>query len=367
MSRPGSPRVVLWFRRDLRLHDNPLFAHEAARGAGELRACCVLDPAELGRPCPFTAQARVGPHRRRFLQEALSELAAGLRGLADGGLAVLRGPSDAELARFAPGGCVVLAADEGACPEEAAEQRRVGAALAAAGSRLELVPGNSLFRHGELSGGVPDDFGAWHSGAGAALQSLLARCAPAPSPPQRRPPPPEEPAAAAGDAVAPDEAAAPPPPARDAAARGGEAPARRRMEAWLAGGGQAYKRTFRHLHGDYSSRLGAALAFGCLSVRELALAASRALPPGQHRDHFLYELCWREFFRLQAAKHGPRLFAQGGPLRVRRGWLRDAEIEERWRQGRTGFPLVDAAMRELRETGYCGNLARQYVAAKASR
>lgn len=150
--------------------------------------------------------------------------------------------------------------------------------------------------------------------------------------------------------------------------RGGESAALARMREWLAAGGlRGYKGSFRRLLGDYSSRLSAHLALGCLSPRRLCSAALAAVPGGPHVEHFVYELGWRDFFRHAAGRWGPALFKREGPIgsaRVRaRSWRRDADVEERWKHGTTGVPLVDAAMREMLATGYLGNLARQMAAA----
>merc|ERR1719331_465237 len=138
------------------------------------------------------------------------------------------------------------------------------------------------------------------------------------------------------------------------------------MRHWLQFGGlRSYKTTFRFLAGDYSSRLSAHLALGCISPCRVGIEALQAVPTGSHVEHFLYELCWRDFFRHVARRWGASLFHLHGPLSTKgsTAWRRDSKVEDRWRHGLTGVPLVDAAMRELLATGYIGNLARQIVAA----
>jgi hypothetical protein len=58
--------------------------------------------------------------------------------------------------------------------------------------------------------------------------------------------------------------------------------------------------------------------------------------------------------RFYAAKQGNRIFHSGGPAGLRLPWSSDAELWERWAEGRTGMPLVDANMRELQQTGAGG-------------
>jgi deoxyribodipyrimidine photo-lyase len=93
------------------------------------------------------------------------------------------------------------------------------------------------------------------------------------------------------------------------------------------------------------------------------MSAGRSSP---HLEHFLYELCWRDFFRHAARRWNKSLFHLTGPSNnktQKRQWHRNAAAEERWKQGTTGVPLIDAAMRELLATGFMGNLARQFTAA----
>ncbi|MBI2778055.1 MAG: FAD-binding domain-containing protein [Chloroflexi bacterium] len=100
-----------------------------------------------------------------------------------------------------------------------------------------------------------------------------------------------------------------------------------------------------------------------LSATEVAERASAASPghaPG--RTCWLAELCWRDFY-LQLLAHHPRVLRE--PFRVaflRFPWTgSDADIEA-WKAGRTGFPIVDAAMRQLLATGFMPNRARMVVA-----
>ena len=77
----------------------------------------------------------------------------------------------------------------------------------------------------------------------------------------------------------------------------------------------------------------------------------------------IFELIWRDFFRLLCAKYKNRIFFPYGCKGVVRWrWRRDEEAERRWKEGRTGVPMVDANMRELAATGWMSNRGRQIVA-----
>ena len=107
-----------------------------------------------------------------------------------------------------------------------------------------------------------------------------------------------------------------------------------------------------------TSRLGLHLRFGTISARGLA-ARAHAL----QADKFLNELIWREFYQ-QILWHFPQVVHQAfKPAYDRIPWLNDPEDFERWKAGKTGYPIVDAGMRELAATGYMHNRVRMITAA----
>lgn len=76
----------------------------------------------------------------------------------------------------------------------------------------------------------------------------------------------------------------------------------------------------------------------------------------------VFELLWRDFFRFICAQQGNRIFRQSGLRRIRIPWQEDWSRFRLWQEGLTGFPLVDANMRELAATGFMSNRGRQNVA-----
>jgi len=108
-----------------------------------------------------------------------------------------------------------------------------------------------------------------------------------------------------------------------------------------------------------TTRLSAYLKFGCCSARE----AARAIRSTLGDDHeLLRQLHWRDFF-TQVAWFNPRVFGEPfHPEYAAVEWENDQEKFNAWREGRTGFPIVDAGMRELDQTGYMHNRARMIVA-----
>jgi deoxyribodipyrimidine photo-lyase len=105
-----------------------------------------------------------------------------------------------------------------------------------------------------------------------------------------------------------------------------------------------------------TSRLGIHLRFGTISIRELTQLAA------ENSEVFLNELIWRNFY-MDILYHFPQVVSQSfKPNYDFIPWLNNEKDFERWCSGCTGFPLVDAGMRELNETGYMHNRARMVTA-----
>jgi deoxyribodipyrimidine photo-lyase len=105
-----------------------------------------------------------------------------------------------------------------------------------------------------------------------------------------------------------------------------------------------------------TSRLGLHLRFGTLSVRELAREGTK------YSDVWLSELVWRDFF-MQILWHFPHVEKQSfRPQYDQIAWRKDASELQRWKNGETGYPLVDAGMRELNATGHMHNRVRMVTA-----
>jgi len=141
---------------------------------------------------------------------------------------------------------------------------------------------------------------------------------------------------------------------------GGETAARARAEWWFDGAVDAYDDSRNHLGADGTSRLSHHLHLGAISATELAAQVDRR-SPGQ--EAFLQELCWRDFnHQLLAAR--PDLIRADIRTQGDR-WRDDEQVAAdiaAWRAGRTGYPVVDAGMRQLQHEGWMHNRARMIVA-----
>lgn len=111
-----------------------------------------------------------------------------------------------------------------------------------------------------------------------------------------------------------------------------------------------------------TSHLGLHFRFGTVSIREMARKAKK-----EKFDVWLSELIWREFF-MQILWHYPHVATESFRPEYEKVAWRESQLEfERWCRGQTGFPLVDAGMRELNQTGYMHNRVRMVVASFLSK
>jgi deoxyribodipyrimidine photo-lyase len=353
---------ILWFRRDLRLADHPALLRAIERAGGEGGRLLPLFIWERR----LYAGPRSSANRSWYLRESLTELAGALAARGSR-LLELEGEPDVVLADLVAtlraAGEVTLVATADHTPYANARDRRVDAAMAQLGVAFERIGGPSIVEPGELqtgSGGAYRVFTPYHRAWLARITDVL----PPLATPERLPPPP----AIAFERHRPDRAAikaASEPSARmELLPTPGERAARAAADAWLAGGGAIDRYPERRdLLADTTgtSRLSAALHLGLLSPRELA---TRLLPlhEGSARGSWLRQLAWRDFYTevLAASPH-----AASGAWRPEYDaieWEDDETAFAAWCEGRTGYPVVDAAMRELRESGLMHNRARMIVA-----
>ncbi len=149
---------------------------------------------------------------------------------------------------------------------------------------------------------------------------------------------------------------------------GGEKSGLQRLEDyfWTGNHLQHYKETRNGMLGaNYSSKFSPWLALGCLSPRFIYFQVKeyeRQRIQNESTYWLIFELMWRDFFRFICAKHGNKIFYASGLRNISFPWKQDWQQFQRWQQGKTGFPLVDANMRELAATGFMSNRGRQNVA-----
>ena len=154
----------------------------------------------------------------------------------------------------------------------------------------------------------------------------------------------------------------------DVLSRPGEAAARRRLEQFLAEPAADYDDKRNRLDLDGTSRLSPYLRFGMVSARAAAVAAQNAQAEAREGARakglstWLNELIWRDFY-IHILYHFPHVRHTSFRETLRDiPWRNDPAEFDAWCNGQTGYPVVDAAMRQLRQTGWMPNRARMIVA-----
>lgn len=107
---------------------------------------------------------------------------------------------------------------------------------------------------------------------------------------------------------------------------------------------------------EATSQLGVHLRFGTISLRSLAKIAL------ENNDMFFNELLWREFFAVILWHYPSVVNKSFKPQYDKIAWVNDQQLFEKWTEGKTGYPIVDAGMRQLSESGYMHNRVRMITA-----
>ena len=360
-------RVLVWFRRDLRAHDHAALAH-ALRAARQVWCAFVFDRAILD-PLPRVDR------RVEFIRDSLVDLDSQLHslgqshGIANVGLLVGHGfATDVLPAMAAQLGVQAVFANHDDEPASLARDALVRGKLAAAGIALHTAKDHLIFERSEVLSASGTPYSVFTPYKNAWLKRLDERALHT------------HPAAALAGALAPKPANA---------GQCGAVPDLSDMGFGLSNlhelklptgstGAQELLDDFLHRIDHYHeqrdypglkgpSYLSTHLRFGTLSIRQLVREAwQRSVSGSRGAEVWLSELIWREFYH-QILHHHPRV--AGGhafkpeydALRWEHGKHADT-LFKAWCSGQTGYPLVDAAMRQINQTGYMHNRLRMVVA-----
>uniref|UniRef100_A0A674NE95 Cryptochrome circadian regulator 3a n=1 Tax=Takifugu rubripes TaxID=31033 RepID=A0A674NE95_TAKRU len=361
-----APNSIHWFRKGLRLHDNPAL-REAVRGAGTVRCVYFLDPW-------FAGSSNVGVNRWRFLLQCLEDLDANLRKL-NSRLFVIRGqPANVFPRLFKEWKISRLTFEYDSEPFGKERDAAIKKLAMEAGVEVIVKISHTLYdldKIIELNGGHPPL-------TYKRFQTLISRMDP-----------PEMPVETLsgnlmGRCVTPiseDHGEKYGVPSLEelgfdieglpsAVWPGGETEALTRIErhlerkAWVAN----FERPRMNANSLLASPTGLSpyLRFGCLSCRLFYFKLTdlyRKVKKNSSPPLSLYgQLLWREFF-YTAATNNPRFDKmEGNPICVRIPWDRNMEALAKWAEAKTGFPWIDAIMTQLRQEGWIHHLARHAVA-----
>jgi deoxyribodipyrimidine photo-lyase len=341
--------ALWWIRRDLRLTDNQALA-AALSHAEQVVPVFIFDPTLLDSPY-------VGQKRLAFLLDGLHQLDAGLR--ARGSRLVVRqgDPGAALSTLLAEGGASAIFAEEDFSPYARRRDRRVAKSLP-----LHLVAGLTVHPPGAV---LKDDSSPytvftpfsrkWKALTSLPTSAILAAPDQIPTP------------NAISSLPIPSEPALP----SSVPFRAGETQARRRLDEFVGGDTPPV-----YLYGETRDRMDLAgtaqlspyLRFGMLSARQAIVTAFSAIEGASddeaHKsaETWLNELIWREFY-VHILYHFPHVRGRSfRPELQNVPWQNDKARFAAWCEGRTGYPVVDAAMRQLATSGWMHNRARMTVA-----
>ncbi|MDI3408944.1 cryptochrome/photolyase family protein [Streptomyces cavernicola] len=338
--------AVVLFTADLRLHDHPPL-HAAVRAADEVVPLFVRDPG-------VHAAGFDVPNRRAFLADCLTDLDERLRHRG-GRLVVRTGAVDREVPAVAAE-CGATEVHMAAAVTGYAQRReqRLREALAAPGVTLHVHDAvTTAVAPGAVTpaGSGTDHYAVFTPYFRRWSQLSLRE----PLPPPRTVRVPDASRGEAPSSATDVDATSPGLP------EGGETAGRALYARWWSGDLSGYEDQHNDLAGDATSRLSPYLHFGALSPLELVQRARAHGGPGA--EAFVRQLCWRDFHHQVLAA---RPDAATVDYRTRhdhwRGEDDAAEDIATWRDGRTGYPVVDAGMRQLRHEGWMHNRTRLLTA-----
>ncbi|MGB3182962.1 MAG: DASH family cryptochrome [Cyclobacteriaceae bacterium] len=358
-------RAMVWFRNDLRVHDNEALA-TALKDAKEVLLLYCLDPRQF-RELDLGFR-KTGVHRARFLLESLEDLHESCR-QAGGHLMVRQGyPEDIipELAGQYDIGQVHVQKE--VTDEEIQVEKAVENALAGTDCGMHYYHGLTMYHPEDLPfdpADTPKAFKTFrHQGPNKARvrnefpAPQKISCVPADDPF-------DLPTLSELDYhdELPEVARYP----------GGETAGLDRLQHYLFGTEllTRYKWTRNQSLGlDYSSKFSPWLAFGCLSPRRVYYAVKtyeEEVKKNISTYWLIFEMLWRDYFKFLGMKHGNAVFKKAGIFNKEVEWQYDRASFKHWCDGTTGIPFVDAHMTELNETGFMSNRGRVNVSTFLSR
>jgi deoxyribodipyrimidine photo-lyase len=330
-------RSIIWFRHDLRLHDNEALT-EAIRNADEVIPVYIFDH----KP------GRMGPARMRFLLESITDLRNALRRLGSD-LIVRTGHQVEVLYQLAlETKSQWIYCNRERTKEEVDVQDLLEQKLWTIGRELRYTRGKMLFHTSDLPFPVtqcPDNYALFRK----EVENIIQVRQPFDFP-DKLPPLPSD--LLAGEIPVLSQLI------EEVQLQGGHYFKGGETAGWKALS-QAEHNKFDSLFIDESSHLSPWIAMGCLSPKKVYYASFDMESRGELiRNHLLY----RDYLRLMGKKYGDRIFYASGIYGRKVDFDRNRIPFEKWKIGETGEPIIDAAMHQLNRTGWVPDVLRRMVA-----
>jgi deoxyribodipyrimidine photo-lyase len=355
--------IFIWYRNDLRLHDHTPLVQAIKEGAIIIPIYCFDDrqfgQTKFGFP-------KTGNFRAQFLIESVADLRESWRSLGSN-LIIRRGlPEEIIPALVAELGITDIYYHRETTSEEVAVEKALESAVKPLNVSCKSFWGHTIHRLQDLPfniANIPELFTKFRKDVERECRIPTPLAAPTKLPAL---PPEIDP----GNLPTLTDLGLEAPqfePRGVLVFHGGETAGMARLQEyfWTNDKLRVYKETRNGMLGaDYSSKFSAWLALGCLSPRYICQQIDKYEEERVENDStywLFFELLWRDYFRLICAKHGDKIFYRSGLQGVDLAWKEDWTRFDLWREGKTGFPLVDANMRELATTGFMSNRGRQNV------
>jgi deoxyribodipyrimidine photo-lyase len=360
---------ILWFRNDLRLHDNEALT-EACQKCRFLIPVYVLDPRVFEQTSLGFPKTHI--FRAQKILEAIEDLKTSLQKLGSD-LLVLKGEPEVvlfDLAKQYKTSWIFCNRER--TFEETRVQNELEKKLWSIGQEIWYFRGKMLIHTADLPFPVPhtpDTFTQFRK----EVEHFVTIREPLPTP-GKIPPLPSNSSLIPKSPDLRDFGLTPSVKANPRSAfpfSAGERAGLERLQYYLFDSKKVltYKETRNGLLGpDYSTRFSVYLSMGSLSPKLIyhELKRFETTHGANESTYWVYfELLWRDFFRFQAKKYGNKIFKYGGiqgKLEEPVSQANDMIRFKQWCEGKTGQPFVDANMRELNETGFMSNRGRQNVA-----
>lgn len=356
--------TIVWFKKDLRLHDNETLVRAIAESDEVIPVYCFDDSQFATSEFGFK---KTGAFRAQFLLQSLSDLDKNLRQLGSG-LVIAKGNLAHELLLLVKkySATAIYTAAEVA-HEELQTLKEVQECIKECNCTLKVFSTNKLYHTSDLPfpmHALPDVFTAFRHKveSQSMVRAIFSRPGYITSPPLPAMTLPGLSALNLSAIVADGRAAI--------SFCGGEDSAIQRLNYYIGESRlvATYKETRNQLVGpDYSTKFSAWLACGCLSARYIY----HQLKEYEHKHGanestywVFFELLWRDYFQFMMAKYGRKFFFRNG---IKGGAAKPVDrpvyaAMQQWIAGATGVDFVDANMLELKLTGFMSNRGRQNVA-----
>lgn len=355
-------RSILWFRNDLRIHDNEALV-DALNHNNEIIPLYIIDPRTFEGMSPF-GFPKMSAFRKNFIYECLRDLRDNIQKLGSN-LYVRIGIPEVvipELARELRTSNVYCNRER--TQEEVEVQDQLESNLWSIGQEIRYYRGKMLYYTADLPFPIthcPDNFTAFRK----EVEKFVKIRAAIPSPSTIDPL-----SLSLDQGEIPNNIVVEEEPCSNSfKLKGGETQGLNELKyyVWDSNKISEYFETRNGLLGrDYSSKFSPYLAIGALSPKKIyAEVASYESQVVKNKSTYwiIFELLWRDFFRFMAKKHGNKIFYKSGiQSKLDLQLFDNKTLFAKWQNGETGIPFVDANMRELNATGFMSNRGRQNVA-----